>query len=292
MLTGVQANIKQLKDQFKELKRVAQTQLERANTQINDLVEAIYSLPTECRELHRDFLHEYADGFVESRTISAVFRRLDTHTYWGYLNIDILEHIITEFSLPSQGQLEDYKELQQQFMEQTTVEEFCEAEGDRQHIDPPPAFVKLVTQHEWQPPTYLKQVDDFRKKFALKYDLRESAVILVGMRGGSVVITMMVPESVVAMVNSTGTEFFKEHGIVHLQLNGTCVYKQASRPASGTCSNNNDIICCVFPDSLSAHTTCRLKMRCLPQQCSLLLRGSLSSSQELLPQSQWLERRG
>ena len=292
MLTGVQANIKQLKDQFKELKRVAQTQLERANIQINDLVEAIFFLPTERRELHRDFLNEYADHFVESRTISAVFRRLDTHTYWGYLNIDILEHIITEFSLPSQAQLEDYKRKQQQFMEQTTVEEFCKTEGDRQHIDPPPAFVKLVTQHEWQPPTYLKEVDDFRKKFALKYDLRESAVILVGMRGGSVVITMMVPESVVEMVNSTGTEFFKEHGIVHLQLNGTCVYKQASRPASGTCRNNNDVICCVFSDLLSAHITCRLKMKCLPQQCSLLLRGSLSSSQELLPQSQWLERRG
>ena len=290
MLTGVRDNIKQLEDQFKALKRVAQTQLERVNIQINDLVEAIYSLPTESKELHRDFLNEYADRFVESHTISAVFRRLDTHTYWGYLNIDILEHIITEFSLPSLSQLEDYQREQVQFMEQTTVEEFCEAEGDRQHIEPPPAFVKLISQHEWEPPTYLKKVNDFRKKFARKYDLHESVVILVGIGISSVVITMMVPESVVAMVNSTGTEFFKEHGIIHLQLNGTCVYKQASRPASGTCSNNNDIICCVFPDSLSAHITCRLKMKCLPQQCSLLLRGSLSSSQELLPQSQWLRQ--
>ena len=65
------------------------------------------------------------------------------------------------------------------------MEEFCEAEGDRQHIDPPSElFVKLISQHEWEPPTYLKKVDDFCKKFALKYDLRESAVILVGMRGG------------------------------------------------------------------------------------------------------------
>ena len=112
------------------------------------------------------------------------------------------------------------------------MEQFCEAEGDEQHVEPPPAFVQLRSQHQWEPPAYLKKVDEFRKKFALKYDLRESAVILVGMRGGSAVITMMVPESVVAKVNSTGTEFFTEHGIVHLQLNGTCVYKQASRPAS------------------------------------------------------------
>ena len=282
-----------MKELFKALENATETDLEKKGVQVKNLVKVIYSLPPSATmELHQEFLMKYAKEFKGSDTISEVFLKLDTHKYWDYLNIDILERIITEFSLPSQTQLEDYKRQQQQFMERTTVEEFCEAEGDRRHINPPPAFVKHVSQHEWEPPTYLKKVDDFRKKFALKHDLRESAVILVGMRGGCVVISMMVPESVVEMVNSTGTEFFKEHGIVHLQLNGTCVYQQASRPASGTCSNNNDIICCVFPDSLSAHITCRLEMRCLPQQCSLLLRGSLSSSQELLPQSQWLERRG
>ena len=287
---AVQAKIRQLRDQFTALEDATETDLENARVHIRRLVKVICSLPTAKKELHRDFLKDFAEEFKDTLTITVVFLKLDTHKYWDYLNTDILEHIITEFSLPSQTQLEDYKRQQQQFMEQTTVEEFCEAEGDRRHIDPPPAYVKLISQHKWEPPTYLKKVDDFRETFALKYDLRESAVILVGMRGGSVVITMMVPETVVAMVNSTGTEFFKEHGIVHLQLNGTCVYKQASRPASGTCSNNNDIICCVFPDSLSAHITCRLKMKCLPQQCSLLLRGSLSSPQELLPQSQWLRQ--
>ena len=277
---------------FKALEDATETDLENARVHIKHLVKVICSLPTAMKDLHQDFLMKFAEEFKDSHTITVVFFKLDTHKYWDYLNTDILEHIITHFSLPCKPQLEAYKAEQQQFMEKTTVEEFCEAEQDRRYIDPPPAYVKLITQHEWEPPIYLKKVDDFRKKFARRHDLRESAVILVGMRGGSVVITMMVPESVVEMVRSTGTEFFKEHGIVHLQLNGTCVYQQASRPASGTCSNNNDIICCVFPDSLSAHITCRLKMKCLPQQCSLLLRGSLSSSQELLPQSQWLERRG
>ena len=282
-----------MKKLFKALEDATETYLKKKGIQVEDLVKVIYSLPpTASMELHQEFLMKYAKEFEDSHTIRVVFLKLDTHKYWDYLNVNLLENIITEFSLPSQTQLEDYKIEQQEFLEQTTVEEFCKVEGDGQHIDPPPALVKLISQHEWEPPTYLKKVDDFRKKFALKYDLRESAVILAGIRGGSVVITMMVPESVVAMDHSTGTEFFKEHGIVHLQLNGTCVYKQASRHASDTCSNNNDIICCVFPDSLSAHTTCRLKMKCLPQQCSLLLRGSLSSSQELLPQSQWLERRG
>ena len=289
-IEAVQAKIRQLRDQFTALEDATETDLENVQVHIRRLVKVICSLPTAKKELHQDFLIKFAEEFKDSDTISVVFFKLDTHKYWDYLNTDILEHIITHFSLPCKAQLGAYKAEQQQFMEQTTVEEFCEAEGDRRHIHPPPASVKVISQHKWEPPTYLKKVDDFRKTFALKYDLRESAVILVGMRGGSVVITMMVRESVVVIVNSTGTEFFREHGIIHLQLNGTCIYKQASRPASDTCSNNNDIICCVFPDSISAHITCRLKMKCLPQQCSLLLRGSLSSSQELLPQSQWLRQ--
>ena len=193
-------------------------------------MKVFYSLPTAIKELHQEFFIKYTKEFEDSETISEVFLKLDTHKYWDYLNIDILAHIIAEFSLPRQQELEDYKTQQQEFMERTTVQEFCKAEGDMQlqHITPSKAFKKLISRHNWKSPTYLKKVDEFRKKFANKYDLRESVVILVSVKGGSVVITMMVPETVVAMVNSTGTEFFKEHGIVHLQLNGTCVYKEAN----------------------------------------------------------------
>ena len=187
MLAGVEAvraNIKHLKELFKALADATETDLEKKGVQVEDLVRKIYSLPTATRQLHQDFLIKYAEEFEHSRTIRVVFRILDTHKYWDYLNTDILDHIITQFSLPSQTQLEDYKVQQQQFMEQTTVEEFCEAEGDMRHIDPPPAFVKLISQHEWEPPTYLKEVDEFRKMFARRYDLCECAVILVGMRGG------------------------------------------------------------------------------------------------------------
>ena len=198
--------------------------LESGNIQVNDLVRTVYCLPAE---LLQDFLVKYAKEFRHPDTISKVFFRLSEHKYWDYLNFDILDHIITEFSLPSQTQLKDYKRQWQQFMEQTTVEEFYEAE-ESQLIHPPPAFVELITQHKWKPPTSLERVDKFRKTFAHKYDLCDSVVILMSAECCLVVITMLVPESVMTMVNPTGIEFFKEHAIVHLQLNGTYVYKEAS----------------------------------------------------------------
>ena len=230
-VAAVQADITQLRSQFKALEDATQVHLQRRNIPVSKLTDVIYSLPTAKKELHQEFLMKFADQFENSETISVVFRRLDTHNYWDYLNIDILNHIITEFSLPSHTQLQVYKEKQQHFMEETTVEEFYETEGDRQHIEPPAGFTKLITKHKWKSPIYLKEVDDFRVQFARKYDLREWAVILMSVWGGSVIITMMVPESVIPLVNSTGTEFFKEHSIVHLLLNGTCIYKQASGPA-------------------------------------------------------------
>ena len=276
---------------FVFLRAATRQELERAGISVASLLDTLYDLPTAKKVQHREFLMKYERHFEDCRSIGGVFLKLNT--YWNYLNMDILAHLITKFSLRClYSQLRAYKEELEQFMERTTLREYYEVEADHEQTEAPEGFTELVSKHNWERPIYLKKVDEFRRKLARKYNLHACAVILVSMDIGSVVITMMVPESVVVMVNSTGTEFFKEHGIVHLQLNGTCVYPQASRPASGTCSNNNDIICCVFPDSLSAHITCRLKMRCLPQQCSLLLRGSLSSSQELLPQSQWLERRG
>ena len=285
-VTAVQANILQLCDQFESLRT---EELEKAQVRVESLLNKLYDLPAAVRDQHRDFLMKYEKYLDECYNIRCVFRKLNT--YWNYLNMDILAHLITTFSIQSlYTQLEAYEERLQHFMEWTTLKEYYAVEADKQKPKVPKEFIDLVSVHSWKPPVYLKKVDEFRRELAREYGLHACAVILVSMDIGSVVITMMVPESVVAMVNSTGTEFFKEHGIVHLQLNGTCVYPQASRPASGTCSNNNDIICCVFPDSLAAHTTCRLKMKCLPQQCSLLLRGSLSSSKELLPQSQWLRQ--
>ena len=234
---------------FVSLRTATRHELERAGVRVALLLDTLYDLPTAKKDQHREFLMKYERHFEDCRSIEGVFLKLNT--YWNYLNMDILANLITKFSLKClYTQLSRYEEELEHFMERTTLREYYEVEADQEQKEVPEGFTKLVSKHIWERPIYLKMVDEFRRRFARIYNLHACAVILVSMDIGSVVITMMVPESLVAMVNSTGTEFFKEHGIVHLQLNGTCVYEQASKPTSDTCSNNNDIICCVFPDSL------------------------------------------
>ena len=241
-VTAVQANISQLRDQFDSLRTATRQELEKAQVHVESLLNKLYDLPAAVSDHHRDFLMKYEKYLAECKNIKCVFHKLNT--YWKYLNVDILAHLITTFSIRSLNtQLKVYEEQLEHFMKHTTLREYYEAEANKQKYKIPEGFVELVSEHSWEPPVYLKKVDEFRREFAHEYGLHKCAVILVSMDIGSVVITMMVPEFVVAMVNSTGTEFFKEHGIIHLQLNGTCIYKQASRPASDTRSNNIDIIC-------------------------------------------------
>ena len=216
---------------FVSLRTATRQELERARVSVASLRDILYDLPTAKKDQHREFLMKYERHFEDCSSIEGVFLKLNT--YWNYLNIDILAHLITKFSLRClYAQLRAYQKELEHFLERTTLREYYEMEADQEQKEAPEGFTELVSKHFWEQPIYLKKVDEFRRKLARKYDLHACAVILVSMNMGSVVITMMVPESVVAMVDSTGTEFFKEHGIIHLQLNGTCVYKQASRPAT------------------------------------------------------------
>ena len=88
------------------------------------------------------------------------------------------------------------------------------------------SFKKVVSRHKFSPSTSLKEINTLWHKFAHKYDLRACAIFLLSMRNGSVVITMLVPESLEMMLKSTDPEFFKEHSIVHLQLNDILFYEQ------------------------------------------------------------------
>ena len=74
----------------------------------------------------------------------------------------------------------------------------------------------------------LRHVEDFLRAFADKYNLKRCAVIVVGMDRGSVVITLLVPESIELKITSVDPEFISSHGIIHMIFNDITVYPQVS----------------------------------------------------------------
>ena len=222
---AIRSCIQQLTGQFEKLKSATAQELQKAGIGVASLVDKITSLPAKLKEAHREFLKEYNKEFHSCKSVPEVFTHLNTH--WDYLNYDMLAHLITGFSLSSlNAQLKEYKLKMQHFLNETSLEQFSEAEEEERYMEPPEGFKKLVSRHKFSPSTSLKEIDTFRRKFAHKYDLRACAIFLLSMRSGSVVITMLVPESLEMMLRSTDPEFFKEHSIVHLQFNDILIYEE------------------------------------------------------------------
>ena len=68
----------------------------------------------------------------------------------------------------------------------------------------------------------------FRRKFADYCGLKSCAVMVVGIVEGSIVITMLVPESVESTIRSLDPEFIEVHSITHIMFKGFAVYSQVS----------------------------------------------------------------
>ena len=179
-VTAVQANISRLRRQFDSLRMATRQELEKAQVHVESLLNKLYDLPAAVRDQHRDFLMKYEKILNKCYNIRCIFRYLNT--YWNYLNMDILAHLITTFSIQSlYTQLEAYEEQLQHFMEWTTLKEYYAVEADKQRHNVPEGFSKLVSEHNWDPPIYLRKVDEFRRELAREYGLHACAVILVSM---------------------------------------------------------------------------------------------------------------
>ena len=186
LLTGtraVRANISHLDSMFVSLRFATQQELVKAGVSITSLLDTLYDLPTLKKAQHREFLVKYEKHFEDCKSIEGVFLKLNT--YWNYLNFDILAHFITKFSLRClYSQLKAYEVEVGHFMERTTIQEYYKVEADKQKIKPPEGFVELVSEHHWEAPINLKQVENFRRMLAREYDLHECIVILVSMGRG------------------------------------------------------------------------------------------------------------
>ena len=153
----------------------------------------------------------------------AVFDRLCFH--WDYLHPDIYGYLIEEFSLTDLSpQLETYQSELNDFRDRTLVTEFCKIEKKIPDDDHSKQY-SLITQHNWSPPVYLSAVENFHREFAHKYNLKNCATVVFGITSGSVIITLLIPESVKLQLEIM-PELVMAHSITKMVHKGIAVYPQ------------------------------------------------------------------
>ena len=219
--------IGKLEDRFDSLVIDTRSELENTKVEVDYLVQKITLLPPNIRLLHRDFIKNNMEYFARKREISDIFVLLNT--YWDYLNSDVLEHIIIKLAINVLERLQSFKMEQQNFINHTTVKEFCEAARiSNLQIEPPSGFIEVISTHSWNDTIYLREVDEFRRNLAVEitHSIHEVAVLVARIKIGSVMITLFVPEESKTILFATTMTFFLDNNIVEFEVNHTCVYSK------------------------------------------------------------------
>ena len=212
----VRSNINKVNDKFVALKNALQHELESPTdgtepVSVSDAVDKIMNSPTADWESHESA--KSSGQLRDSKNLQSILDCLGLD--WEYLNPDIYEVLIEDFSLHYlKERLKEYKKELEQFMNETPVKVFSGIVGVRRPEKIPKGFKKL---HKWKPPVYLRDVEIFRRKVASEYKLRRCTVFVSALDVKSVIITLLAPVMIESQLESTTPEFLMKHSIFRME---------------------------------------------------------------------------
>ena len=172
------------------------------------------------------FLESKIDDFYESRSLHALFSKLDL--YWNYLNYDLLDHLIKNFKVSDvEAEMERFKSDLRKFRLMAPLNLFCNTQKKRHH-EIPAGFKEMVAKFKWPKHVTLDVVERFREEFACGYRLRECAMMVVSILPGSFSITFHIPEFVVGRLSSVSElpkELLIKYNVQSLMVDGNKVFE-------------------------------------------------------------------
>ena len=138
-------------------------------------------------------------GRIEPATVDYVL------SLWDYMHPDIISFLIDTFSLVSLiPMLAAYQEDLDYFRDRAPTEAFCQITTTRERdIAIPPGYTLMTVTSELRCLPDLERVENLRLLFANRSNISPLAVIVldVHMANESVVVTMLVPEVSIIIVN-------------------------------------------------------------------------------------------
>ena len=165
------------------------------------------------------------------------------NSYWDHFNYHLLEQLIMapriermiedkEVWYQLQAAMKQYVQDLDGFRRRTTLGIYYKV-FDKQKDKVPEGFQELVTKHEWSEANTLQDVEDFRQRVAVKYQLHNCLVFFRNFVFSSVVITWWVPKSLVApSTQPEGGLFDDDDRLLMATLGGIAIRKIESQVGS------------------------------------------------------------
>ena len=179
---------------------------------------------------HDKFFQELDQDFDECSSVDNIWTKLNK--YWDYMNWTLLESFIRRLRDPHLREaMDSYKATLKSFQKRTRLCDFAKC--------PPREKVKEVRPHlkkfvlnlklDWKVCT-LEDLDNLKGHIIRKFNLPKFCVILQSVKLGSVVVTWALPNALAKRLktdleNTDLSEFYKEHGILSITIDGElCKY--------------------------------------------------------------------
>ena len=230
---SVEQKMKELEKSFSDLVNQAYKALieRKVNKDVHSFRSVFLSLNLSRKHLHQKFIQDNLK-IDEKTTFDDLWMKLTF--YWNFLNFDLLEIVINEFSKNLKHKMESYKDDLQSFRKATRLCVFVSCWPLNGEIPPETEFREFVTKIklDWENCT-LEDIETKKRVFIRKFLLPEYALQPGEIKKGCIAITWLVPAPFVnalqEAVETTSSHFFIEHKIETITIDGNVCHPSPSR---------------------------------------------------------------
>ena len=219
----MESQVKHFDEKFRSL--VNKAYQEMKGMEPSDFLAHITNMPAYCRLEHRTFIEEKLTDITPPVTFIKIWSILNL--YWDFLNYGLLEHVMSISDL--KHQMHDYVEKLSSFKETTRLCDFIDSWPCKNHRPLETELRKVVIKMdlEWTKCT-LHDVESIKAALVQKFCLPEFDIILQKAERGCVCVTWLTSASTATLLQhnlaNIETEFFKEHSIDAVNIDGQDVY--------------------------------------------------------------------
>ena len=286
-IEGIRIRIPQLVRKFKDLVVAAQKDMSSSNTDVEDLCHSILLLPRDLKDEHKCVIKEIKAELKYAKSVKDVLYAVDDH--WDFLNYSLLQHIIKEYASEElKKQMSDFAKEVITFRKETRLHIFSKL-FKRKRKKANDKFRKLVTEHDIDLKTAtLERVEEIRQDICSELSLPDFSLELAAVESGSLVITWLVPQSLVAYIQEAiklSSPSMRYHNVSKLTIDGFIAYDSTIGNLSHfyhtVCSALTLIVTKLFSAMQSESKMSRLQQQAVHVNHSYLL--DEMASDELVP---------
>ena len=222
----MESQVKYFEDEFGGL--VDKAYQEVREMEPSTFLARVTYLPMSSRLQHRSFIETKLTDIPPPVTFVKIWSILNL--YWGFLNYGLLEHAISIFGSDDlKHQLQEYVDKLSAFKRTTRLCDFLDSWPCKDDRPSEEQLKKIVAKmrHKWTQCT-LQDVESFKKALIHKFFLPEFDIILQKAERGCVCVTWLTSPSTATLLQQNlaniETEFFKEHSIDAVTVDGQDIY--------------------------------------------------------------------